>query len=99
MSQFARILKTEFLKLKRTIALWLAIAVPMAIVLLQFFVYWSRGEEMEKGLNPLQGFAQGVLTFWTLILVPFYGALIAALLAHIEHQSDNWKQIFTLPIR
>jgi hypothetical protein len=44
------------------------------------------------------GFAQGILTFWTIVLLPFCAALIAAQLAALEHQGDNWKHILALPV-
>jgi hypothetical protein len=48
--------------------------------------------------HALMGFAQGILTFWTIVLLPFCAALIAAQLAALEHQGDNWKHILALPV-
>ena len=98
MKDFCRAVSAELLKLKRTLALRLAVCAPLLIVLLQFGLYLARGRTMSHGMNPLTGFVQGILTFWTILLLPFYVALVAALLASIEHQGDNWKHILTLPI-
>ena len=82
MSEMARAVCSEFVKLKRTLALRLAFAAPLLIVLLQFGVYVVRGHEMEhEPGNPLTGFARSIITLWTLVFLPFYATLAASLLA------------------
>jgi ABC-2 type transport system permease protein len=101
MNEFFRIVAVEGLKLRRTLAFRLAVLAPLFIVILQFTIELVRGgEESESspGLNPLMGFGQGILTFWTIVLLPFCAALIAALLAALEHHGDNWKHILALPV-
>jgi hypothetical protein len=99
MNEFYRIASAELLKLRRTLALRLAVLAPLTIVLLQFGVYLARGEEMSpRGANPLTGYAQSILTLWTIILFPFYAALVAALLADIESRGGNWERLLSLPV-
>jgi hypothetical protein len=98
MSELARAVSAEFFKLRRTLALRLAVAAPLFIVLLQFGVYLGRGEEMGRG-DPVAGFARGIVTLWTLIFLPFYATLAASLLASLDHHEHHWDQIFTLPVR
>jgi ABC-2 type transport system permease protein len=50
-------------------------------------------------VNPLTGVAQLVLTLWSIITLPFYAALAAALLAALEYQRDNWSRLLALPVR
>src|ERR1019366_10238703 len=91
---------SEFVKLKRTLALRLAFAAPLLIVLLQFGVYVVGGHEMEhEPGNPLTGFARSIITLWTLVFLPFYATLAASLLASLDHQDSHWDQIFALPVR
>jgi lantibiotic transport system permease protein len=97
MKELYRVLAAEGLKLKRTLALRLAICGPIIIVLLVFGIYVQRGEKM-GGANPLTGFAQLILTIWTIIMFPLYAALAAALLAAIEHQCETWKHLLVLPV-
>ncbi len=97
MKDLYRVLLAEVLKLKRTLALRLAIWGPAIIVLLVFGMYVERGEKI-GGPNPLAGFAQLVLTIWSIIMFPLYAALAAALLAAIEHQNETWKHLLTLPV-
>jgi hypothetical protein len=99
MNEFYRIASAELLKLRRTLALRLAVVAPLTIVLLQFGVYLARGEEMSPhGANPLTGYAQSILTLWTIVLFPFYAALVAALLADIENRGGNWERLLSLPV-
>jgi len=99
MNEFSRIASAELLKLRRTLALRMAVVAPLTIVLLQFGVYLARGEEMSPhGANPLIGYAQSILTLWTIVLFPFYAALVAALLADIENRGGNWERLLSLPV-
>ena len=91
------VLLAESLKLKRTRALRLAIGAPMIIVLLVFGIYAERSGKSDDA-DLLTGFAQLILTIWTIILFPLYVALVAALVAAIEHQNDGWKHILALPV-
>ena len=85
MKDLYRVLAAEGLKLKRTLALRLAICGPMIIVLLVFGIYVQRGEKM-GGANPLTGFAQLILTIWTIIMFPLYAALATQFgLAQLPH--------------
>jgi hypothetical protein len=97
MSSLLRTLPAEFLKLKRTLALRLALAAPLLIVLLQFGIYLQRGEQMGHGQDPIAGFVRGITTLWTLLFLPFYATLAASLLASLDHQDNHWDYIFALP--
>ena len=98
MSEFSRCISAELLKIKRTLALRLAVLAPLIIVVLVFATTVQRGGTPAAGVNPLVGFAQLNLTLWTIVMLPFYAAMAAALLAAIEHSGDNWKYLLTLPI-
>ena len=100
MSEIVRAVSSELVKLKRTLALRLAIAAPLLIVLLQSGVYVARGAEMEhNAANPIAGFARIIMTLWTLVFLPFHATLAASLLASLDHRNHHWDQIFALPIR
>lgn len=92
-----RAFQGERLKIKRTLALRVALGCPVIIVLLVFGIYAQRGEKVADA-NVLAGFAQQILTIWTIILFPLYAALAAALLAALEHQNETWKHVLALPI-
>jgi len=98
MSAYARAISAEMLKLKRTLALWLAIGAPLAVVLLNVVVY-SRTHELDApGGSALTGFAQLNFTMWTIIVLPLYVALAAALIAATDHEGDHWAHLLALPV-
>ena len=98
MNEVARAVSAELLKLRRTLALRLAIGVPLAVVLLNFVVSSQQSNAPLPGQNPLVGFAQASLMLWTLLVLPLYTALTAALVAALDHQGDNWKHLLALPV-
>lgn len=97
MNGLYRVFMAEQLKLRRTLALRLAVFSPVVIVLIVFGMYLGRLHS-ESGAGVLTGFAQLILTIWTIIVFPLYAALIAALLAAIEHQNEGWKHLLALPV-
>ena len=99
MNVIAAAISAECLKLRRTLALRVAIAAPLAVVALQVFVSTQQPDIPRAGATPLRGLIQGGFFLWTLIVLPMYGALAAAVVAAVDHQDDHWKQLFALPIR
>ncbi|MGH9409606.1 MAG: ABC transporter permease [Vicinamibacterales bacterium] len=99
MTEIARAVSAEFLKLRRTLALRLALVAPLAVVGLQSFVSSQQPDTPRPGATPLLGLVQGGLFLWTLIVLPLYAGLAAALVAAVDHQDDHWKHLFALPIR
>jgi hypothetical protein len=97
MREIVRAIAAERLKLKRTLAWRLAIGAPLTIVLLNFIMVAQRGDA-SRPEDVLLGFAQLTLTTWTIIVLPLYTALAAALVAALEHQGDNWKHLLALPV-
>lgn len=93
-----RILMGEVLKLRRTLAVRLAICAPIIVVLIIFGGY-ALGRNIGGGARVLIGYGQLVLTIWTLVVFPLFAALVAALLASIEHQNETWRHLFALPVR
>ena len=98
MTSIAAAISAELLKLKRTLALGVAIAAPLAVIGLQIFVSTQQPDVPRPGATPLLGLVQGGFFLWTLLVLPMYGALAAALVAATDHQDDHWKQLFALPI-
>jgi hypothetical protein len=96
MRGFLRACSAELLKMKRTLALWLAVLTPLLIVVLQFvFLLRVPQSRLKAGIWPA---LQGGLMFWAIFLLPLVACLLTALLNGIEHRDGNWKQIFARPI-
>jgi len=98
MSQLARALWAESLKLKRTLALWMAFVAPLVIVLLQFMMLWHRGAPLAKVRDGWELLSGGIYTLWAVLMLPLFITLETALLAGIEHSQKMWKHLFTLPV-
>jgi hypothetical protein len=99
MTAMGRALWAETLKMKRTLALWLALIAPFLIVMLQFLIYYDRGQHMiREGQNAWFWFAQQTFVFWSLLMLPLFVPLETALLSGLEHGSDHWKHLFALPL-
>jgi hypothetical protein len=98
MAALIRALSAETLKLKRTLALWLAVLMPL-IITLMFFTGLQRGDVMfAPGEDPWQTFTQNVLGFWGVLILPLFVTLETALLGSLEHTEKSWKDLFALPV-
>lgn len=102
MSNWIRALDAERLKLRRTLALTLAFVVPLSIVALQVAVLLDRGPTdglyMDAGESAWQAFIRQNMNWWSLLMLPLFVTLEAALVASVEHSGDHWKQLFALPV-
>lgn len=87
----------ELLKLKRTLALWLAFVTPLAIVALMFVGSLSQPGKPSDA-HAWEGFAQIVFVFWSLLMLPLFITLETALLGELESTEKHWKHLFALPI-
>jgi len=93
-----RALAAEVLKLKRTLALWLSIAIPASIVGLQFLVMVQRVEGYISRRDDLwMRFGQEMFLFWSVMALPLSIALVTALLGGLEHRHGGWKHLAALP--
>ncbi|MEJ2013416.1 MAG: ABC transporter permease [Anaerolineales bacterium] len=99
MGAILRAFRAEAVKLRRTLALWLAMIVPAAILLLYFILY-SRpsGAGLLSGRDAWLWITQNALILWSMIMLPMFAGLEAALLAGLEHRSQGWKHLFALPL-
>jgi hypothetical protein len=93
-----RILKAEALKIKNTLAFWLAILVPLAVVVLQFLIFADRGYPYETVDNMWEPYILQTLNWWTLLMLPLFITLLTALTAGLEHNNHMWKKLFALPV-
>lgn len=99
MTAAVRALRAETLKMKRTLALWLVVIVPLAMVGLEFVSMVQRGEYyLRQFEDPWIRFGQQMLLFWALLALPLFITLETALLGGLEHRNDQWKHLSALPL-
>jgi lantibiotic transport system permease protein len=96
---FFRVLSTECIKLKRTLALWMVLVSPLVMVLLEFAVYakGARGGFLQSGKDAWPPMVRQTIEVWTLMMMPLFVTLETSLLAGLENTGKNWKSLLTLP--
>ena len=93
------VILTEVAKLKRTLALWMAVLAPLVIVGLYFLVgIAGPGPLVRRGANSWELLARNTVQLWTLLMLPLFITLETSLLAGLEHTERNWKFLLSLPI-
>ncbi len=89
----------EFIKLRRTPALWMTFVAPLLVVLLELVLLFDRrsfpnGDATRVWHDLLaNGWA-----LWLMFFAPMLIAFQAASLANVEHAGRHWKQLFAFPI-
>jgi hypothetical protein len=94
-----RALSAETLKLKRTLAIWMVLIAPAVVVGLNFAMLIDRGGQylMEADSVWLE-WEQNILVFWALLMLPLFITLETALLGGVDHNSQQWKHLYALPL-
>jgi len=99
MKSMIRVLSAETLKLKRTLALWLALIAPLAIVGPNVGIYLQRGTiNAYGGDSAWLWYGQMNIVVWGLLMTPLFVTLETALVGNMEHMSDHWKHLNALPV-
>src|ERR1022692_3414415 len=94
-----RVLSGEYLKLKRTLALWMVLVSPLVMVLLQFAVsYKGAGVFLRDGKDAWPPMVRQTVEVWTLLMMPMFVTLETSLLAGLENTGKNWKSLLALPV-
>ena len=103
MSALARALRAESVKLRGTLALWMCLVAPALVVGLYVLQILTRftGGAARTPPPPAEAwlmFAQSALGLWAFLMLPLLVTLQAALLAGLEHGSQQWKHLLALPL-
>mgnify|MGYP000844635436 FL=1 len=95
------VISTEFLKLKRTLLVYLCVGSPLiisCIIFLYFFVDDGTVMAQVVGSRWLF-FAELLQTYWGIFFLPLFVTLQTALLAGIEHNGKMWKLLYVQPVK
>lgn len=100
MATLATVYRTEIIKSKNTFALWLAVLGAAFIPSVMFLIYLNRWESFvpKAGDNPWTIFLANAWNVVSFIFIPFFVVLLCTLVMGIEHKSNTWKHLFTLPV-
>ena len=96
---FLGCLGIEALKLRRTLALALAVLLPAALVgvFLIYVLQESHAVPRGAGFTATSLIVQGIMGVWAILVLPLFAAIVTSLLAALEHQNRGWKHLFALP--
>ena len=95
-----RSVRVEFLKLKRSQVLWVALCIPLFPAALNFgqtLKYGLRSFGDGLSLAPWSIYFQEAVRVWTMFALPFVVAILSAMLANRDHKTHQWKLLFALP--
>ena len=101
MNALSRALSAEMLKLRGTLALWMCLVAPATVAVLYMlqmtFMDWDKRPPM-TGQEAWTMYAQAVLALWSILMLPLFLTLEAALLAGLEHGNQQWLHLLALPL-
>lgn len=93
------ILKAEFLKLKRTPAPFLLLAVVLfASIIAGAALIMDVHHTVRLGVNPWLRVAQGGLVIYTVMLLSPFAILLVSSVIYVEQRANAWKMLFVLPV-
>lgn len=100
MNVFWAALRMELLKLKRSLALWVAFLAPAVMIALTCIMLLGQDRPLKVpgGGDPWEWFTSQTVQLWSLLMLPLVITLEMALLAAMEHGDRHWKQLFALPV-
>ena len=89
-------LRSETLKLKRTLLIYLCVSAAVFAALMSFLEYLDLGRAPKMGLSWTDHFMKGREPLGSALL-PLYVILICTLLLQIEYRDKTWKQVLSSP--
>lgn len=94
------VFRTELIKSKNTLALWLVVLGAAFVPFLFFLIYINRWEKFvpKPGANPWLSFVDINFRTGSFLLIPSFIVLLCSLVVNIEHKSNAWKHLLTLPV-
>jgi len=101
MNAFTRSFRAETLKMKRTLALWLTLLTPAALVFLEVVGATQRQGQLSSlplDINRWSLLFEDLFAIWVLLVFPLFITLETALLGQLEHGNGTWKLVHTQPV-
>ena len=93
-----KLLSIELLKVRRSQAQWMMIAIPLLVVLLNVLMLIKRTPVASLTDAHWLRLWQSTTALWCYFMLPLYIALVTGLLNGHEHKNGTWRLMLTLPI-
>jgi hypothetical protein len=94
MRLFLTVIRTELIKFRGTVALWLTFLYPLGTVILTSLFHYA---EREKALPDQVTFINNYNNLVAFFL-PFYAVLMISFFCQVEHKNSMLKHLYSLPI-
>jgi hypothetical protein len=101
MKTLVNTLNVETLKMKRTLALWLTLLTPAALVFLEVAgatQNQGRLSALSPDINRWSLLFEELFSIWVILIFPLFITLETALLGQVEHGNNTWKLTHTQPV-
>lgn len=93
-----KLFRIELLKIRRSLALLMALACPAMVVVLVLGVTLRQTAAVDFNEKTWFGIWQTSTAIWCYFMLPLYIALITGLLNGNEHRNQTWRLMLALPI-
>ncbi len=93
-----KLFRIELLKIKRSLALLMALACPLMVAVLILGVTLKQSAPVNFDEKDWFAFWQSSTAIWCYFMLPLYIALITGLLNGNEHKNQTWRLMLALPI-
>lgn len=100
MNQFIFSLQSEFYKSRKTLAFWSAVILPMVICGIIATGYFANSTKLANVAGEIQWvrYIGSIMGVMGTLLLPIFVVFVAYSVNNIEHRSDMWKSLFSLPL-
>jgi hypothetical protein len=99
MKGFILSFRSEFYKTRKTMAFWSAVLLPLLLCLMIFVGFFNKsGLDNVPGMMLWLQFSGLILGVMGSLLLPMLIVFIGYSVNNIEHKSETWKSLFSLPI-
>jgi hypothetical protein len=100
MKGFLLSLRSEYYKSRKTLGFWCAVVLPLLIVGLVLIGFYNNAAKlsMMPGQALWAQFSVAIFGVMGILLLPIYVVFVTYSVNSMEHKSDTWKTLFSLPI-
>jgi lantibiotic transport system permease protein len=100
MYPFILSLRSEFYKSRKTLAFWSSVVLPVAICGLVATGYFINSHKLINTSGTMQWlrYMGSIMGVMGILLLPMFVVFIAYSVTNMEHRSEMWKSLFSLPI-
>ena len=90
-----KMIKVEFLKLRRKKMVWLMLLASLIMPFMAFLLFRYRGD---TGVEPIQFYKWSAFGYTLFIILPMVLGILSVMLIHEEKQNDVLKQLWIVPV-